>query len=316
MSQVDTAESNLSATSSSGGVPSVTLRQKQDTVHTAENALKLAEENLVVLQTQTPHSLVSEEQAFQSTVTSVDINVQLKQNDISQRLAALQKIRKQLDDYRLIAPFDGVIRHIDYKSGDNLLDTGDTESLTLENPSLIVVTIPLDQIDVVNVHATLQASVTFDAVPGRTFPAMINDIDATPIQQSGVVSYNVHVALPTPEGLTILSGMTSTVTIETARKANALTLPNLALRRTAGRTLVQTSSGESISVTTGITDGEVTEILSGVREGDSVLALNLPANQSSAGNTNAAQQLLRATGGGGFGGGAGRTGGNQRSPSP
>jgi RND family efflux transporter MFP subunit len=212
-------------------------------------------------------------------------------------------------DYRLVAPFDGVITHIDYKVGDNLLDTGDTEFLTVENPGNIIVTIPLDQVDVVHVKTGMTASIAFDAIPGQKFQGTLYQIDSTAITTSGVVSYNVSVKLPTPPDLTILSGMTATVNIETSRKDNVLVVPNLALQTTRGQKTVQRADGQTVTVQTGVTDGQMTEIVSGLAEGDGILSINLPrtTGASSSANANAAQQLLR--GAGGFGGGGGRPGG-------
>ncbi|MFH0770368.1 MAG: efflux RND transporter periplasmic adaptor subunit [Candidatus Peregrinibacteria bacterium] len=313
ISAVDTAQANLSALSSDGGIPSVLLQQKQDAVTNAENALTLAEDDLRVLQSQTPSDL--EEQAalaaaaqedtqakkasLDSTTMSTQIQIQLKQNDIGQKSAALGKTKKTLEDYRLVAPFDGVIRRMDYKVGDNLLDTGEAKILTLENPEYLLITIPLDQTDVVRVKKGMDASIALDALPGEVFDGTIDDINATPVIQSGVVSYNVDVRLPTPKDLTILSGMTATVTVETAKRADVLAVPSLAISRAKGTATVQKTTGETVTVETGMTDGRYTEILSGIAEGDSILAVNLSAASSSTANANAAGQIFRLGGGGG-----------------
>ncbi len=317
--QVQTAEVNLAAVSSDGGVPSVTLKAAEDAVVSAQNVLTTAQDALKQMQTQNPASLQQQQQAaaqaqaqasaqqttYQATSGDIDVQIALKKNSIAQQVTSLQKTEQSLTDTELIAPFDAVISHIDYQVGDNLLDTGNTEFMTLQNPGTIVVTIPLDQLDVVNVHVGIPATIAFDAVPGKTFQGAITKIDSTPIQQSGVVSYNVSIALPTPAGLNILSGMTATVTIETARKDNVLAVPNLAIRQTGSRTTVKKANGQSVPVVTGVTNGQYTEIVSGLNEGDSILSVNITSTasgQSSAG-TNSAQQLFRLSGGGGGGGG-------------
>jgi HlyD family secretion protein len=290
-------------------------------VPSAQDALKAAQDSLAVLQTQTPGSLQQQKDTLQqmqegvqskqaaagATDATTNINIQLKQNDIAQKAAALDKTRQSLQDYRLVAPFDGIVTHIDYKMGDNLLDTGDTEFVTLQNPDYIVVTIPLDQVDVVRVKKDMPASIVFDAVPGQTFDGVIDTIDSTPVTTSGVVSYNVSIKLPTPKDLNLLSGMTATVTIETSRKENALAVPNLAIRSVNGQTTVQLATGQSMPVQTGVTDGRYTEILSGVNEGDRIVSVNVARGASSSTNGNA----LRGLGGlgGGFGGPGGGGGG-------
>lgn len=334
VSQIQTAQADLTAVSSSGGIPSATLKQKQDAVTTAQNAFSQASENLQVLQTKNPADLQAQisalkkteddlkakEAALAMTSSNDDVSIRLKQNDVAQKSTSLQKTAKVLADYQLTAPFDGVVTHMDYKVGDNLLDTTEDKFATLENPDFIIVTIPLDQMDVVRVQKDMPATVIFDAVPGQTFDGVIDEIDSTPMEQSGVVSYNVSVKLPTPKNLTLLSGMTATVQIQTSKKDNALVVPNLALRYQGSTATVQLANGQRVDVQTGVTDGQYTEITSGLQEGQSVVSMNLPTASAGAGNNqNAAQQLLR--GAGGFGGGGGFTvgtraggGGGNRTP--
>ncbi len=281
-----TAKANLVAlTEQENAIPSATLRVKENTVATYQETQKAKEADR------------------ESTLTDLNIAISIKENDIAQKQVSLSKLYKALEDYRLTAPFDGVITHLDYKVGDNLLETGDTESLTLQNLSSILITIPLDQVDVVNVRKGMTGSIVFDAIPGRTFYGLVSKIDSTATTTSGVVSYDVSVELPTPQGVTILSGMTTTVTIETSRKENVLMVPTLALHTENGVITVQNASGESVTVTTGETNGQYTEILFGLSEGDSVLAVNIGGSVSSKssafGQGNDSMRLMRTLDGGG-----------------
>ncbi len=308
------ADAETAAASLTGGknLTSITLQQKEDALASAKNSLRQAEDNLKILQTQTPgdmqkqqdallkaqEDLISEQAALNSTTKSIEVNIKLKQNDVAQRATSLQKTQKTLEDYKLIAPFDGVVSRLDYKVGDNLLDTGDDKYVVLQNKDFIVVTIPLDQVDIVRIKRDMPATIVFDALPGQRFDGFIDEIDSTPVESSGVVSYNVLVKLPTPKDLTILSGMTATVEVQTAKKENVLAVPNLALARTGGSTTVTLATGETVPVVTGATDGRYTEIVSGLEQGDSVVSLNVSGTTGTTGATGASQnQLLRATGG-------------------
>lgn len=273
-----TAMASLVALTTNDTIPSTTLQTKEDTLATNVESQEVKEEDL------------------QSTLRNLDMQIKLKENDIGQKAASLTKLTKTLDDYRIVAPFDGIVRRVDYQVGDNLLaDTTEAKYIVLENPAYLLITIPLDQVDVVKVRREMPAHITLDALPGQQFEGAIFEINPTPVEQSGVVSYDVDVKLPTPEHLTILSGMTATVTVETAKKENALTVPNLAIRRNGEISTVQKGNGETATVSTGMTDGRFTEILSGLSEGDSVLSVNLTsASQSSGAATQ--QQLLRNVG--------------------
>ncbi|MFH0851386.1 MAG: efflux RND transporter periplasmic adaptor subunit [Candidatus Peregrinibacteria bacterium] len=282
-----TARASLVALTNNDSIPSTTLQAKEDTLATNRESQQ------------------AKEAALQNTIRDLDVTIQLKQNSIGQQSASLTKLARTLDDYRIIAPFDGIVRRVDYQVGDNLLaDTTEAKYIVLENPAYLLVTIPLDQVDVVKVQKDMPASITLDALPGRQFEGTIYQINPTPVQQSGVVSYNVDVKVPTPENLTILSGMTATVDVETARKENVLAVPNLAIRRIGNQATVQIGNGETVTVETGVTDGRFTEILSGLQEGDGVLSVNLSTTTTSqTTNADSTQQLIRnmgrLTGGGG-----------------
>lgn len=274
-----TARASLVALAEEDSLPSTTLQTKEDTLQTNLESQKAKEAD------------------YESTLRNLDLTIKLKENDVGQKSASLMKLNKTLDDYRIVAPFDGIVRRVDYQVGDNLLaDTTEAKYIVLENPAYLLITIPLDQVDVVKVRKDMPAHVTLDALPGEQFEGSIFEINPTPVQQSGVVSYNVDVKVPTPENLTILSGMTATVDVETARKENVLVVPNLALQRTESRATVQKGNGESVQVETGITNGRYTEILSGLQEGDSVLSLNLATTTSQTASADSTQQLMRNMG--------------------
>lgn len=321
--KAQTAASNLTAVSANEGIPSVTLSAKRDALVNAEHALKQAEENLAVLQTKTPGDLeakqfelakiqedfASKEAGLKNTDRSIAIQASLKKNDLAQRATSLQKIRRTVEDYQIKAPFSGIIRRLDFRPGDNLLaDSAEEKFIILENRDFLVVTILLDQVDIVRIARGMTAHVVFDALPDRTFAGEISEINATPVQESGVVSYEVSVQLPMPEGLTILSGMTAAVTIDVAKKEHVLRVPNLALKRVNGEATVTLEDGRTVAVESGLTDGRWTEVLSGLSEGDRVKAINVRTDTTDANadeGRNSPQQFMRV--GGGFPGGGTRT---------
>jgi HlyD family secretion protein len=139
-----------------------------------------------------------------------------------------------------------------------------------------------------------------DAFPGHTFTGEVRQIRNNPITVQNVVSYVTLISVSN-EDLRLRPGMTASVTITTAHRHAVLRAPDTALRflpppeaellssaapapssvsgpsRTAY--LVQASGSEAggspgplrpVTVTLGISDGTYTEILSGLREGDTL----------------------------------------------
>ncbi|MDD3896471.1 MAG: HlyD family efflux transporter periplasmic adaptor subunit [Candidatus Peribacteraceae bacterium] len=248
------------------------LRSQQENGTTTADSAQRTIENL--------NDKLSAGQAnLKQTTTSVNIQISQQSNALAQKQVALEKARRALENYELRAPFDGIVRRVDFQVGDNLLaDASETKYVVLENPEYFIVTVQLDQVDVVNVKEGQKAFITFDAVPNVAFEGTINLIDTTPVQTSGVVSYEVEIMLAPSEQYTILSGMTATVEIQTASAVNALAVPALALRTQGNRTFVTREDGASIPVETGITNGSYTEILSGIEEGTRIQSISVSLN--------------------------------------
>ncbi|PIR53363.1 hypothetical protein COU76_01455 [Candidatus Peregrinibacteria bacterium CG10_big_fil_rev_8_21_14_0_10_49_10] len=314
-----------------------TLRDQQATLtqpgkNTAMQDLENARESLALLESEQKNKTTTadsaerslsnlndklrvEQQKWEQTKVSVDVQINQQKNALAQKQFALEKARRALENYELRAPFDGVVRRVDFQVGDNLLaDAGETKYVVLENPAYFIVTVQLDQIDVVHVKEGQKAAITFDAIPGVTFQGDIGLIDTTPIQTSGVVSYEVQIVLEPSKEYTILSGMTAKVEILTASAENAVAVPSLALSTQGNRMFVVGEDGGRIPVQTGMTDGTYTEILSGLQEGDRIQSVNVSLTATQSANQQNADSRggLIPLGGGAFRGGSGGGGATRR----
>ncbi len=148
---------------------------------------------------------------------------------------------------------------------------------TVADYAKMTMVIPVDELDVVRVKTGQKASVTVDALPGRTFTAEVTKIATEGTVKDGVANYDVTLTLVETTGLR--GAMTATATILVASKDNALLIPAEAIRTTQGQKSVLVLNGdktETVTVTTGLNNGRTTEVLSGLDEGDVVLlsALN------------------------------------------
>ena len=195
-------------------------------------------------------------------------------NGIKQADIKLESSYENLDDYVLQAPFDGVIRKIDYMPWDNL--TNDTNKFVyIENPNLLEISVMLDQIDIVTVGIGQDAIITFDTYPTVPVKWKISSIDTTPLQSSGVISYGVKLVLDDPDfDRPVLSGMTAGVEIITESKEDILLVKTSALNEKDGKkylTIEKNAQPIETEVETGLTSNGMTEITAGVLEGDTVL---------------------------------------------
>jgi len=217
---------------------------------------------------------------------------------VEQAGTAVETARKNLADATIVAPFAG---RISQRSGEVGSQVGAAVAVfILLNPRLVRIDANVDQADVSNLRVGHTATVTFDALTGRTYAATVTAIGLTPTIQQGVVTYVVSLAMDTsrlgPDVPVPAPGMTASLTITISRTENALVVPARAIR-TVGRTRTVTvraadGSQESRQVVVGTTNGTLTQITSGIEEGEEVLVSAGSTTTTTTTQRPATQQLV------------------------
>ena len=238
--------------------------------------------------------------------------IKLSQNDIIQKQLSLEKTKKSIEKYELIAPFDWVIRKIDFKKWDNLL-ADEEKFIFIENPDLLEISVLLDQIDVVKAERWQQVNIQFDAHPNMIFEWELWEIDTTPIQQSWVVSYEAKITMH-KKWKKIYSWMTATVEIIVSKKEDILIIPSIAIKKKWKKFMVwiknETWETEIIKIKTWITDWKMTEVIEWLNEWDEIIMkdfkLNIadennPSFWPGSGKNRETFRNIRKMGGGGWG---------------
>src|SRR5437899_7269134 len=163
--------------------------------------------------------------------TAESARAQVKQKD-----AALKQAQVDLDHTTILAPVDGVVVS-------RQVDVGQTVAASLQAPILFTIAQDLtqmqvetsvDEADIGRLKVEDRASFTVDAFPGETFTGTVTQIRKAPQVVQNVGTYTVIVGVENPSGK-LMPGMTANVKLVVAQKANALKIPNAALRfRPAG----------------------------------------------------------------------------------
>jgi HlyD family secretion protein len=224
---------------------------------------------------------------------------------VDQAAADVEEAKANLAAATIVAPFEGRISQVTGEVGTQV--TATTPVFILLNPNLVRIDAQVDQADVSKLRAGQTAVVTFDALTGQAYQATITAIGLTPTTQQGVVTYAVSLAVDTSRlapGQTVPApGMTASITITTNRTENALVVPARAIRRVgrAQTVTVRTPNGdEQRPVTTGVTNGTLTQVLSGLQEGDEVL-VSAPRTTTTTGQQPQGNPFFTGPGGGGGG---------------
>lgn len=207
---------------------------------------------------------------------------QARQGVISAQLA-LEAAQIRLKDAQIVAPFDGVVAAVNAKVGEfgsaaggAASSTGTTTApIVLLTPNLVLLKMSVQETDYANIKLDQGGVVLFDALPGKPFPFKVTSIGAAPTTTNGVVTYQVTATLAVPPGGPAPApGMNGRGLITTDSKANVVAVPPRAIRRRGADQIVTVKRAngdvEEQVVTTGVSDTNNVEILTGLAEGDTV----------------------------------------------
>lgn len=147
--------------------------------------------------------------------------------------------------------------------------------LTVTPLDTMTVTIAVDEKDIASVKTGMTAQLAMNALPDETFEGQVIRVAQTGSGSGGSSKFDVEITLSRESDM--LPGMSTTAQLTLYEKMDVLTLPVAALRDEGGKTLVYTGkdkkTGEPanpVEVTTGLSDGENVEILSGIDSGTTV----------------------------------------------
>ncbi|MEW5736641.1 MAG: efflux RND transporter periplasmic adaptor subunit [Thermodesulfobacteriota bacterium] len=150
---------------------------------------------------------------------------------ISQAEANLAVDETNLTKAVIRSPINGVVLK-------RSVEPGQTVAASLQAPVLftladdlsrMTLTVDVDEADVGKVRAGQEATFSVDAYPDRTFSARVAQVRLAPTTQGGVVTYQTLLSVENPD-LLLMPGMTATADIVVEKIADAVLIPNAALR--------------------------------------------------------------------------------------
>jgi multidrug efflux pump subunit AcrA (membrane-fusion protein) len=144
----------------------------------------------------------------------------------------------------------------------------------------------VSEVDIPKVKIGQKATITVDALPGKTFTGKVVGIDRTGTVESGVTSYPVTVQFDTPSGA-VLPQMAANASIITETKDNALLIPASAVKTVQGETVVtvlRRGQAEQRPVVLGLSADTQVEVVSGLSEGEEVVVGALSGGQQGTGS--------------------------------
>src|SRR5664280_2094543 len=208
----------------------------------------------------------------------------------------------------LVAPADGLIIAVNVLPGVNAPSAYAVEISV--GPMVATASFAESDISNLKIGQTATVSVTGAkvSVPGTL--TQIVPVASSTSGSSSVATYAVTVTLTSPP-LTVLSGMSSTVTVTTASVDNAVRVPATALQgsATAGYTVQVLNSGSnptSVDVQVGLVTTSMAQITSGLKSGDTVVTGTTSTRTGTTTSGAGSGVNLNSLTGGGVPGGFGR----------
>lgn len=213
---------------------------------------------------------------------------QAKEQVISAK-ESVQTAQTNLGYATITAPIDGVILGKAVEEGQTVAASYNTPELFTVAKDLkdMQVVANVDEADIGNVTEGARVTFTVDAFPNDTFSGTVTQVRQEATETDNVVTYEVVISARNDD-LKLKPGLTANVTIYTTEMQGVLSVSNKALRFTPvketvgnkkivdcnGTSKVWTLEGDKLvahAVKIGMTDGTHTQIISGVKEGQTII---------------------------------------------
>jgi len=217
--QVEQAEANL-----------VRAEAEVERLKVARDAAKIALDRTARL---AEKRLVSDAdlEAAQVGFAGADAQVRSADASVAQSTASVNQAKVNLAHTVITSPIDGIVVSRD-------VDTGQTVAASMQAPTLFVLAADLtkmhlnasiDESDVGQIEAGQAVTFRVDAYPNDTFTGRVAQVRLQAVVSQNVVTYATVIDVGNPD-LKLKPGMTATVTIEVARRNQALMVAAAALR--------------------------------------------------------------------------------------
>lgn len=249
----------------------------QAKVDEAKMNLKTADANLDLAQKtiQRMQNLYAKDFVSKDKVDVAERDLKTAQAQVNQIRETIRFNETQMSYANIYSPISGVIASVTTQQG----ETVSTSSLnvptfvTIVDLNRLEVYAYVDETDIGKIKPGLEATFTVDSFPEKDFKGRVTAVYPKATIQDNVVYYITVISIENPEGK-LKPDMTVNANIYLNKRSNVLAVLNRAIKREGGKKVVQVlENGKPVekSIRTGWKDGNYTEVIEGVKEGDMVI---------------------------------------------
>ena len=201
---------------------------------------------------------------------------------VLQSEASLKQLEEQLSYTTIVAPMDGTILSRDVEIGDaisSILVLGSTATLvfTEGDTSQVYVQGKVDEADIAHVYMNQPARIKVESFRDRVFNGRVTKIAPLGVEKDNVTTFEVRVSIDNAAG-ELKANMTANAEILLDEHKGVLTVPENAVMYDPQKNATveipdkgQKEGKRKVPVKVGLSNGSVTEILSGLKEGEQVI---------------------------------------------
>jgi HlyD family secretion protein len=263
-----------------------TLESQRANLTSAQSALQYQKANFDRQKTLYDKGLISANDFEQARLSYVQA-----QQQVTTARQSVKRAETDLGYATITSPINGVVLS-------KAVEEGQTVAASFSTPTLFTIAQDLtdmrviadiDEADIGDVKEGQRVTFTVDAFPNDIFEGAVTQVRQQATTESNVVTYEVVISAPNAD-LKLMPGLTANVTIFTLEKNDVLTVSAKALRFAPNEALIaedetivpsdsknklwvrEGKTFRAIPVEVGVTNGTMTEVVSGIQAGTEVLA--------------------------------------------
>jgi HlyD family secretion protein len=217
-------------------------------------------------------------------VPGTESDVVIQQAAVEQAKQSYVQAQLRLENATIVAPFDGIIATVHVIAGQSA--TAATTAISIIDREPLHLDLKLSENDIVLVQNGDSAELSIDALPDWQQIGTITSISPAADTSSGIAAYRARIDF-TDGDARVLVGMTANASIVVEERNDILVIPNSALLPKGTGRVVQIRGADGqiteIDVTTGLSDGIYSEVLSGLEEGQEIIETPLTRQETPGG---------------------------------
>jgi HlyD family secretion protein len=222
------------------------------------------------------------QQLLDATVQTAGAQVEQARARAAAAKASLDRAEETLSYATIRAPIAGIVLSRPTEVGDavsSILNLGSAATLimTLGDVSTVYIKGEVDEADIGKAACGQHVRTKVESFPTESFEGLVKRIDPMGKEQNNVTTFEVRVTISNPDGK-LRANMTANAEIVLEEHKQVLLVPEAALvydkDKKVSVQLVDASSKtgwRKVSIKTGISNGQRTEVLEGVKVGDKLV---------------------------------------------